>query len=86
MAKVVSAPRPGARPDDGFSARLFFAISRRMLDVAKPGPIGWADRQGGAAGIIADDVIAGAIAAGILWAIQAHWPGAFAPSVRLASL
>ena len=46
----------------------------RLLDVAKPGPIGWADRQGGAAGIMADDVIAGAITAGILWAIGARWP------------
>jgi phosphatidylglycerophosphatase A len=42
--------------------------------VAKPGPIGWADRQGGAAGIMADDLIAGAITAGILWAIGSHWP------------
>jgi phosphatidylglycerophosphatase A len=47
----------------------------RLLDVAKPGPIGWADRQRGAAGIMADDVIAGAITAGILWATASHWPG-----------
>jgi phosphatidylglycerophosphatase A len=40
----------------------------------KPGPIGWADRQEGAAGIMADDVIAGAITAGILWAIGSRWP------------
>jgi len=46
----------------------------RLLDVAKPGPIGWADRQGGAAGIMADDLIAGAITAGILWAIVSRWP------------
>jgi phosphatidylglycerophosphatase A len=46
----------------------------RLLDVTKPGPIGWADRQGGATGIMADDLIAGAIAAGILWAINSHWP------------
>ena len=46
----------------------------RLLDVAKPGPIGWADRQGGAAGIMADDLIAGAITAGILWAIDSTWP------------
>ena len=46
----------------------------RLLDIAKPGPIGWADRQVGAAGVMADDVIAGAIAAGILWAINARWP------------
>ena len=46
----------------------------RALDVAKPGPIGWADRQGGAVGVMADDVIAGAVTAGILWAIGTHWP------------
>ena len=49
----------------------------RLLDIAKPGPIGWADRQSGAAGIMADDVIAGAITAGIVWAIGAHWPSLF---------
>ena len=46
----------------------------RLLDIVKPGPIGWADRQGGATGIMADDLIAGAIAAGIVWAIGSHWP------------
>lgn len=46
----------------------------RLLDIAKPGPIGWADRQGGSTGIMADDVIAGAISAAILWAINARWP------------
>jgi phosphatidylglycerophosphatase A len=48
----------------------------RLLDVAKPGPVGWADRQPGAAGIMADDLIAGALAAGILWAVRSHWPHA----------
>ncbi len=38
----------------------------RLLDIVKPGPVGWADRQGGAVGVMADDVIAGAIAAVIL--------------------
>jgi phosphatidylglycerophosphatase A len=47
----------------------------RLLDIAKPGPIAWADRQKSAAGIMADDLIAGAIAAGILWATNRHWPG-----------
>ena len=47
----------------------------RLLDIAKPGPVGWADRQHNAAGVMADDLIAGAIAAGILWAAQSHWPG-----------
>ena len=47
----------------------------RLLDIAKPGPVGWADRQPGAAGIMADDIIAGAIAAGILWAVGSRFPG-----------
>jgi phosphatidylglycerophosphatase A len=46
----------------------------RVLDIAKPGPIGWADRQKSAAGVMADDVIAGAVTACILWAINARWP------------
>jgi phosphatidylglycerophosphatase A len=49
----------------------------RLLDVAKPGPVGWADRQGGAAGIMADDLIAGALTAGVLWAVRVRWPGVF---------
>jgi phosphatidylglycerophosphatase A len=48
----------------------------RLFDIVKPGPVCWADRQGGAAGIMADDLIAGAIAAGILWAVRQQWPGA----------
>jgi phosphatidylglycerophosphatase A len=47
----------------------------RLLDIVKPGPIGWADRQHGPAGVMADDVIAGAIAAGIIWAVQSRFPG-----------
>jgi phosphatidylglycerophosphatase A len=46
----------------------------RLLDVVKPGPIGWADRQRGAAAVMADDVIAGAVTAGIIWAVRSHWP------------
>ncbi|HTC12063.1 MAG TPA: phosphatidylglycerophosphatase A [Acetobacteraceae bacterium] len=46
----------------------------RLLDIAKPGPIGWADRQGGASGIMADDLLAGALVAGVLWAARTHWP------------
>jgi phosphatidylglycerophosphatase A len=41
----------------------------RLLDIAKPGPIGWADRQHNAVGVMADDVIAGLIGAAILWAL-----------------
>lgn len=50
----------------------------RLLDITKPGPIGWADRQHNAAGVMADDLIAGGIAAGILWAVQSRFPGVFA--------
>ena len=37
----------------------------RIFDIAKPGPIGWADRQGGVSGIMADDILAG-MAAGLV--------------------
>jgi phosphatidylglycerophosphatase A len=47
----------------------------RLLDIAKPGPVGWADRQHGAVGVMADDVIAGAIAAVVLWLLRLCWPG-----------
>jgi phosphatidylglycerophosphatase A len=46
----------------------------RLLDIAKPGPVGWADRRHGAVGVMADDVIAGAIAAAILALVQLWWP------------
>jgi phosphatidylglycerophosphatase A len=49
----------------------------RLLDITKPGPIAWADRQKTPAGVMADDIIAGAISAGILWAIHSHWPTMF---------
>ncbi|MGS4943858.1 phosphatidylglycerophosphatase A family protein [Meridianimarinicoccus sp. RP-17] len=35
----------------------------RLFDIWKPGPIGWADRQQGAMGVMVDDVIAGVFAA-----------------------
>ncbi len=43
----------------------------RVLDIAKPGPIGWADRRGGPVSVMADDVIAGAIGAVLLLAARA---------------
>jgi phosphatidylglycerophosphatase A len=49
----------------------------RLLDIFKPGLIGWADRQGGWVGVMADDLAAGAFAAGILWAVRAAWPAFF---------
>lgn len=38
----------------------------RLLDITKLGPVGWADRRHGTFGIMADDVIAGLIAAIVL--------------------
>ncbi|MFN3210174.1 MAG: phosphatidylglycerophosphatase A [Roseovarius sp.] len=35
----------------------------RLFDIWKPGPVGWADRQGGPLGVMLDDVIAGGLAA-----------------------
>ncbi len=46
----------------------------RVLDITKLGPIGWADRQHGAFGIMADDVIAGVIGAVLLIVVQITWP------------
>jgi phosphatidylglycerophosphatase A len=42
----------------------------RVFDITKLGPVGWADRQHGAFGIMADDVIAGIIAAALLSALR----------------
>lgn len=54
----------------------------RVLDIAKPGPVGWADRQGGAAGVMADDVIAGALGAALLWGLRHLAPRGRRPARR----
>jgi phosphatidylglycerophosphatase A len=46
----------------------------RIFDITKLGPVGWADRRHGAFGIMADDVIAGFIAAAILILIRLTRP------------
>ena len=38
----------------------------RILDVWKPGPIGWLERLPGGFGIMADDLLGGAIAAAVV--------------------
>ncbi len=48
----------------------------RLFDITKLGPVGWADRRHGAFGIMADDVIAGVIAAALLTGLRLlrpHW-------------
>lgn len=47
----------------------------RILDIWKPWPIRWFDRNvHGGMGIMIDDVIAGIFAAGIIYLIGHHWP------------
>jgi len=49
----------------------------RLFDIWKPGPVGWAERRHGAFGIMADDVVAGLIAAMIVTAAAAVSHGGF---------
>ncbi len=49
-------------------------VAFRLFDIWKPGPIGWADRQHGALGVMLDDLIAGLFAAVMVtvFALVAH--------------
>lgn len=49
-------------------AALAFALFR-LFDIAKPGPVGWADRRHDALGVMADDWLAGLLAALAIWLI-----------------
>ena len=49
----------------------------RLLDIAKPWPVSWADRQHGAFGVMLDDFIAGVGALAILIALRMALPGVF---------
>ena len=75
IALLGLSPTSAGRPSIPGLIAAFLVF--RILDIAKPGPVGWADRQKNAAGIMADDLIAGAIAAGIVWAAQSRWPTLF---------
>lgn len=47
----------------------------RILDMWKPWPIRWFDRNvHGGTGIMIDDIVAGILSAGILYFIGHHWP------------
>jgi phosphatidylglycerophosphatase A len=41
----------------------------RFFDITKLGPVGWAEGNGGAIGVMADDVVAGLIVAAILFVV-----------------
>lgn len=63
---MLALPRPAAAWQLAAAFALF-----RLLDIGKPGPIGWANRQHSAAGVMGDDLLAGAIGAGLLaWALR----------------
>lgn len=66
LAALPAATLPGA-----LAAFALF----RLLDITKPWPISWFDRQPGAFGVMLDDVIAGAIAGAALLAFHRYFPG-----------
>lgn len=52
------------------STVLFAFLLFRFFDIVKPGPVGWCDRQlTGGIGIMADDIVAGLLACGILHSV-----------------
>jgi phosphatidylglycerophosphatase A len=46
----------------------------RLFDIVKLGPVRWADRKDGAIGVMADDVVAGLMAAAILFVTTNLFP------------
>jgi phosphatidylglycerophosphatase A len=62
---LTMAPLQHPRPLGLAAAFVLF----RVLDITKPGPIGWVDRQKGAVGVMGDDLLAGAAGAVIMWAL-----------------
>jgi phosphatidylglycerophosphatase A len=50
----------------------------RAFDILKPWPVSWADRRRDAAGIMLDDLLAGAVAAAMLVALRMLLPEALA--------
>jgi len=64
-----------ALPRPTLAGLLAAFVLFRLFDVAKPGPVGWADRRHGVVGVMVDDIIAGALAAALLGAARVLWPG-----------
>jgi phosphatidylglycerophosphatase A len=50
-------------------------VAFRAFDIAKPGPVGWAERLPGAAGVMADDVVGGVLAALVVLGLRWVVPG-----------
>lgn len=70
MLLVLAALPAATLPGVAVAFALF-----RFLDIVKPWPVSWADRQAGAAGVMLDDLVAGAIAAAIILLLHAALPG-----------
>lgn len=70
---IAMLPLAGTNPVGLGAAFVLF----RLLDIVKPGPIKLAEMQGGARGVMDDDVVAGAVAALLLWMARSGWPGVF---------
>ncbi len=50
-----------------FSALVTAFVAFRVFDIAKPGPVRWAERRfEGGVGVMADDLVAGALAAAVV--------------------
>lgn len=60
---AIGAEASGAAPTDLWPGWVAAFLLFRLFDVWKPGPIGWADRRPGVAGVVLDDLFAGAFAA-----------------------
>ena len=55
-----------------FAGLVTAFVTFRLLDIWKPGPVGWAERRfEGGVGVVADDVVAGAIGAVVMAALAA---------------
>ena len=62
-------------PALGWRGLLAAFVLFRLFDIAKPGPVAWADRRKDAWGVMGDDIIAGALAALVMLALGWSWPG-----------
>nr|WP_240046975.1 phosphatidylglycerophosphatase A [Paracraurococcus ruber] len=67
---ALAALPAGAGPWGVLLAFLLF----RLFDIAKPGPVGWADRRHGAHGVMLDDLVAGGLAAALILALRQVLP------------
>ncbi|EYD73557.1 Phosphatidylglycerophosphatase A [Rubellimicrobium mesophilum DSM 19309] len=60
---VLGAANNGVAPERLWPGWIAAFLLFRLFDIWKPGPVGWADRRHGAAGVVLDDLFAGLLAA-----------------------